>query len=104
MVHIQQLSALARTSMIIAATIAIGMLVAWIAYRMLFYDFSDFMEGFGRFLTRRGPWPFPPSEQPPNPEDFEDEGWSSTFRLLVLVAVSVGCAYLTYSQLHKYFE
>jgi hypothetical protein len=94
--------------MIIASSIAVGILVGWLSYRILFYDLGDFMDGFVTcmtvFLVRRARWPFAPREKPPTPEDFEDDSRTSGFRFFFFLILSVGCGYSTYSQLHRYFE
>ena len=92
--------------MIIAFSILAGILAAWVAYRILFYDAGDFWEGFDKFITglgRRGNWKWPRNDPPPTPEQFEDESWSSGIRFFLFVAVSFGSGYFAYYQLHKHF-
>ena len=88
--------------MIIALSIAVGLGAAYILCRVLFYDFSDFFEGCGKFLEKlvrggRGP------SRPLTPEYFEDEGWSNGIRFFLYLAFSCGGACLTYYALRKYF-
>jgi hypothetical protein len=89
--------------MIMALSISVGLLAAWLWYRVLFYDSNDFWQGCGKFmsvLTRgRGRRP----ARPHPPDYFEDEGWSSGFRFLLFAAASFGCGYLVYYELHKHF-
>jgi hypothetical protein len=80
--------------MIIATSILFGLAVAIFMYRLLFHDFSDFIDGFNR-LTTRGPV---------KAEDYEDEGSSSGIRFVLLIALSVGGAYVAYSQLQRFFQ
>ena len=94
--------------MIVSLSILVGVLTAWLWYRVLFYDSSDFWEGWGKFAAalvrggRRAIWRGPlPS--PPPAEHFEDESWSSGIRFLLFVAASVGCGYIAYHELHKHF-
>jgi len=93
--------------MIITLSIAVGALAAYLGYRMLFYDASDFWEGCGKFVccfskmkrglwSRQGPWP-------PPPEYFEDEGWSSGIRFALFLTLSLGSGFLVYHELHKHF-
>ncbi len=90
--------------MILVASILVGVLAAYVAYRMLFYDLNDFGDGFIAFFTTflRRRWPYRPTK-PPAPEDFEDERWSSGLRFGLFLAVVVGAGVLTYNRLHKYF-
>jgi len=81
----------------IVLSIAVGLGAAGILYRVLFYDFSDFLEGCGKFLSRRSRW------QSYTPKYFEDEGWSSGIRFFIFLALSCGSGYLTYYELHKHF-
>lgn len=83
-----------NSSMIIAASIVVGLLVACLMYRVLFHDLSDFIDGFNRLITRG----------PIKPEDYEDPGWSSGIRFLLFVALTGGAAWFAYSQLHEYFQ
>jgi hypothetical protein len=84
----------------------VGVLVALLGYRILFYDLSDFWDGcrkFASLFARRQRW-FPgrdPSHPPP--EYFEDEGWSSGIRFALFLALSIGSGYLLYHELHKHF-
>jgi len=93
--------------MIIIASVAVGVLVSWLAYRILFYNFADLADGFIRlstvFLVRRRRWPFSPRSKSPPPEDFEDERWSSGLRFFVFLGVSIGSGCFTYSELQKHF-
>ena len=93
--------------MTIAVSIVVGVGVGWVLYRILFYDLADFMDGFVRFFTiflvRRRRWPFAPRSKLPTPEDFEDNSWSSGIRFFFFMALSVGSAYFTYSQLQRHF-
>ena len=92
---------------VIVVSIAIGVLVAWLLYRVLFYDFADLRDGCVKFFTfflrgkRRGL--FSRQIKPPTPEDFEDESWFSGVRFFLLLAFSIGSACLTYSGLHRHF-
>ena len=92
--------------MIVALSILVGILAAGISYRILFYDFSDFWDGCGKFtglfVRRRWIWPRRNSWPPP-PEYFEDEGWSSGIRFTLFLALSIGSGYLIYYELHKHF-
>jgi hypothetical protein len=94
------------STMIIIASIAVGVLVAWLLYRVPFYDLADFTDGvtnlFTFFLVPRRRWPFAPRSKPPTPEDFEDESWSSGIRCFFLLAFSVGSRYFTYGGLHRH--
>lgn len=91
----------------IAFSIVAGVLAAWLSYRVLFYDSSDFWDGCGKFtaglLRRRRRWIWQRDEPPPSPGSFEDESWSSGIRFLLFVAATFGCGYFAYHQLHKYF-
>ena len=93
--------------MIIAVSIVVGVLVTGLLYRTLFYDVADFLDGlitlFTIFLMEKRRWPFAPRHSSPTPEDFQDEGWSSGIRFLVLLALAAGSGYLVYIALHKYF-
>ncbi len=95
--------------MIISISIALGVLVAYIAYRILFYDSSDFWQGCGKFTfgildtPRRGKWIWQSTGQQPSAEDLEDEGWSSGIRFFLFLALSCGSGYFTYYELHKHF-
>ena len=72
--------------------------MAFVGYRIFFYDFSDFMEGCTRFFSRRRRgWETPPAEY------FEDSSWSSGFRFFIFLAFSVGSGYLAYHGLLKIF-
>lgn len=94
--------------MIVAISMATGIVVAWVAYRVLFYDSSDFWDGFSRFASwfgrRRCRWIWQKGDPPPPPEYFEDESWSSGLRFLVFVAASFGCAWFAYHYLHQHFD
>ena len=96
-----------NSPMIVTASIVVGVLVAWLLYRVLFYDLADFLDGFIRlftvFLVRTRRWPFAPRSKPPTPEDFEDNSWSSGIRFFFFLALSVSSGYFTYSELHKHF-
>jgi hypothetical protein len=93
--------------MIIAISIAVGVAVGWLLYRVLFYDLADFFDGFMKlstvFLVRRRRWPFAPRSKVPTPEDFEDDSWSSGIRFFFFLAGSVGSGYFTYSELQRHF-
>jgi hypothetical protein len=90
--------------MIIAFSILVGVVAAWLAYHVLFYDFNDFCQGFGKFTARRrrrAMWQH--SDPPPPPEHFEEEGWSSGIRFFLFLVVSIGCGYFAYYELQKHF-
>jgi hypothetical protein len=75
-----------------------GVLVACVAYRILFYDFGDFMRGCGKFLSRGRRW-----RGMSPPDDFEDEGWSNGIRFFLFLGLSAGGGYAAYCGLHKIF-
>ena len=88
--------------MIIALSIVAGVLAAWLSYRILFYDSDDFCEGVVKCLGKsRGRRMISPKD--PTPESFEDESWSSGFRFLLFVAVTLGSGCFAYYQLLKHF-
>ncbi len=92
--------------MIIAISILVGLLTAWLSYRILFYDSGDFWDGCYKFtdLFKRHPrWIWQRDTPPPPPEYFEDDSWSSGIRFFAFVALSSGVGYLAYWQLHKHF-
>ena len=99
---------LAQPRMILAISIATGILAACFAYRILFYDSSDFWDGFIRFAScfarrrSRGIWQ--KGSPPPPPEYFEDESWSSGLRFFAFVVASCGSVWLAYHYLHKHFD
>src|SRR5258706_14683273 len=74
--------------MIIAFSILAGLLAAWLSYRILFYDSSDFWDGCGKFtaglLRSRRRWIWERDEPPSPPEYFEDESWSCGIRFFFL--------------------
>jgi hypothetical protein len=87
--------------MITTLSILAGLLAACVLYRVLFYDFSDFWQGSGKFMSLfrgRRSRPAPPLP----PEYFEDEGWSSGLRFFLFVAASFGGGYLVYYELQKH--
>lgn len=89
--------------MILFGSIAAGLYVAYVAYRMLFYDASDFWDGMFFFakMRRRGgpPEPLLVGENLPT---IEDLFWSGV-RLVVFLAVSIAAGHWVYSQLQKHF-
>src|SRR5712691_1124138 len=90
--------------MIITFSILAGLLAAWLSYRILFYDSSDFWDGCGKFtaglLRRRRRWIWERDDPPSPPEYFEDESWSCGIRFFLFVAASCGSGYFAYYQLH----
>jgi len=94
--------------MIFAISIATGILAACLAYRVLFYDSSDFWDGFARFAScfgrRRRRWIWQKGIPPPPPEYFEDESWSGGLRFFAFAAASFGSVWLAYHYLHKHFD
>lgn len=92
--------------MILAASIVAALCVAYIAYRMLFYDWADFWDGcffISRCIGKRGSKPWPKGGKAPAPEDLEDDSWYSGLRLVLFLALSIGTGYYVYSQLQKHF-
>jgi hypothetical protein len=94
--------------MFIVLSIAVGILVAWLSYRILFYDVGDFLEGCGKFTRGLMVFLFARGYRhrripPPSAEDLEDEGWSSGIRFFLFLALSCGCGYFTYYEFHKLF-
>jgi len=95
--------------MIITCSIVVGILVTWLAYRILFYDSSDFWDGCGKltqglFRRRRRYWPKDALPPLAGPEDFEAESWSSGIRFFLFLAVSIGSGCLTYYELHRHLD
>jgi hypothetical protein len=93
--------------MITAFSIVVGILAAFFAYRILFYDFSDFGDGIRKFVslfTRKHRWlRFGHDPLHPPPEYFEDESWSSGIRFALFLVLSIGSGYSFYHELHKHF-
>ncbi len=88
--------------MIITLSIAVSVVVAWLLFREFFSDAGDLWGGVCGLLSglfqgryRRRSWT----------ASGEDEGdWiPSGLRLLLLLALSAFCGYLTYRGLHKLF-
>ena len=90
--------------MILFGSIAAGLCVAYVAYRMLFYDASDFWDGVFFFSRsfKRGVWRPPPLLKGDNIPTAEDLFWSAV-RFVLFLAVSIGTGYYVYSQLQKHF-
>ena len=82
--------------MIIAASIAVGIGLALLMYRLLFDDFGELIHASGLVISQRG-WPLPPQE------DIEDDGWTIGFRFYLFLAVSVGGAFAAFFFLEKHF-
>ena len=83
--------------MIISASIAVWVILAWLMYRLLFDDFGDFIHAVDLVISQRG-WPLP------RQEDIEDEGWSIGFRFYLFMTVSVGGAFVAFHLLEKHFQ
>jgi hypothetical protein len=91
---------------ILAASSIAALCVAYIAYRLLFYDRSDFWDGLlfiTRTFHRRHLKPWPKGGASPAPEDLEDDSWYSALRFVAFIAVSIGTGYYVYGELQKYF-
>lgn len=97
--------------MILTGSIIAALAAAYIAYRILFYDSSDFWDGFffiskcfsrgRRFSPGRYKWP--KGGNRPAPEDLEDDSWSSALRFLLFLAVTIATGHYIYSELQKHF-
>jgi len=80
--------------MIIAASIVIGLVVAWLLFRVFFNNFADFTECVGYWFTPdiismfRGEW--------------AEDRWAS-LKLFLYVALCVASGFATSIGLHKLF-
>jgi hypothetical protein len=80
--------------MIIAASIAVALLVAWLLFRVFFDDFADFVESIGYWFTPdiislfRGEW--------------AEDQWAS-MKLFLYGALCIGSGFATSFGLHKLF-
>ena len=83
--------------MIIAASIAVGIGLALLMYRLLFDDFGEFIHAVDLVISQRG-WPLP------RQEDIEDDGWTIGFRFYLFMIVSVGGAFVAFHLLEKHFQ
>jgi hypothetical protein len=91
--------------MIIALSIVVGILVAWLLFGSFFSDSGDFWAGVRGFLSgfyyRKQQWVRPPLWQP---ADSDDGDWiPGSVRLILFLALSAVCGYMTYIGLHKLF-
>jgi hypothetical protein len=83
--------------MVIVMSIIAGLVVAFLAYRILFSDFGDFLGGYDWFQKDNDRWVW----QRPRIAAPEDENWLGGIRFIVWLAVSVGCGWLCYELLQK---
>ena len=81
--------------MVIAASIAVGLLVGWLLFRIFFDDFADFTQSIGYWLTPdiflvfSGEW---------------TEGHWAQMKLLAYALFTVGSGVLTYQKLLDYLR
>lgn len=90
--------------MILAASIAVALGVGWLAYRVLFYDVGDFLDGVDQMTRGKHRFLYDPRRKPVTPKDCEDDSRTSGFRVVVLLVLSVGSGYSAFVQLHKFFD